>query len=491
MVDARAAARGACCRSSRARLRGRVLVAHNARFDARRAAPGVLARGARLARAARAVHGRAGAPASRRCSAAAGSPRWPTRWASRSRRPTARCPTPRPCARVFCALFKRLCANAATVGEALALLGPQRAARRARGRARRRRRSRVERGPTSARCRRAPASTCSATPTGARSTSASRSACARGRARTSPTRRRVDGAGRARRLRGDGLRARRAAARAPADPRAQAAGQRPRRREPDGHVYLRCRLDIPFPILEVAREPAAGHAVCIGPVRGRAAAAELVEQLNSLFGLRHCGRSAAAPLRTRRAYGQMGRCLSPCLGDLDPNLYRERLEAGARGCSSDARDGGATRCSPTSRRRCARRPRRGSYERAAWLRRRHERLESLLGRLGGVLRAVHSRRAARGRAAPDARRAARRALDRRRPRRRLALRRLAAAAGRRSPRRWAPRSRGSVGAPTSAAGSRRTRSTRCGWSAPTSPRIDVAVLAAVPRTTPAGCGGAP
>src|SRR5918997_8161 len=41
----------------------------------------------------------------------------------------------------------------------------------------------------------------------------------------------------------------------------------------DGYVYLRCRLDIPFPILEVAREPAAGNAVTVGPVRGRAAPA--------------------------------------------------------------------------------------------------------------------------------------------------------------------------------------------------------------------------
>src|SRR5215213_3015275 len=97
------------------------------------------------------------------------------------------------------------------------------------------------------------------------------------------------------------------------------------KRSPDGYVYLRCRLDIAFPILEVALEPAAGHAVTVGPVRGRAAAAELVEQLNSLFGLRHCGRKL--PRKPwPSAYGQMGRCLSPCLGDLDPNLYRERLD---------------------------------------------------------------------------------------------------------------------------------------------------------------------
>ncbi len=76
-------------------------------------------------------------------------------------------------------------------------------------------------------------------------------------------------------------------------------------------------------MLEVAPAPAAGHAVSIGPLRGRRWATELVEQLESLFTLRHCGRRLA--LREHpSAYGQMGRCLSPCLGDLDPNLYRRR-----------------------------------------------------------------------------------------------------------------------------------------------------------------------
>jgi DNA polymerase III subunit epsilon len=157
--------------------------------------------------------------------------------------------------------------------------------------------------------------------------------------------------------------------------------------EPDGYVYLRCRLDIPFPILEVAREPAAGHAVCVGPVRGRAAAAELVEQLNSLFGLRHCGR--ALPRRAHpSAYGQMGRCLSPCLRDLDPNVYRERLDA-ALGLFVGPGDGGAALLARVDAQiaeaSAARR-----YERAAWLSRRRRRLESLLERLGGVLRAIHT-----------------------------------------------------------------------------------------------------
>jgi DNA polymerase III subunit epsilon len=157
------------------------------------------------------------------------------------------------------------------------------------------------------------------------------------------------------------------------------------KKEADGYVYLRCRLDIPFPILEVAREPAAGNAVCVGPLRGRAVAAELVEQLNSLFGLRHCGRGL--PRRDHpSAYGQMGRCLSPCLGDLDPNVYRERLD---RALGLFEVDGGdALLAHVDAQMRAASADRR--YERAAWLRRRRKRLETLLGRLGGVLRAAHA-----------------------------------------------------------------------------------------------------
>src|SRR5215207_5232625 len=153
----------------------------------------------------------------------------------------------------------------------------------------------------------------------------------------------------------------------------------------DGYVYLRCRLDIPFPILEVAHEPAAGHAVCVGPVRGRAAAAELVEQINSLFGLRHCGRGM--PNRQwPSAYGQMGRCLSPCLGDLDPNLYREKLEEALRLFEVDGSAALLAHVDRQIERASAAR----AYERAAWLQRRRKRLDSLLGRLGGALRAAHA-----------------------------------------------------------------------------------------------------
>lgn len=152
--------------------------------------------------------------------------------------------------------------------------------------------------------------------------------------------------------------------------------------------YIRCRLDIPFPILEVSSDPAAGHAVTIGPLRGRRLAHELVEQLDSLFGLRHCGRR----LQLREhpsAYGQMGRCLSPCLGDLDPNLYRRRLDEALR-LFVDATDGRKRLLGHIEKQMRAAAEHQ-LYERAAWLRRRLRRLGVILERLGGALEATHVR----------------------------------------------------------------------------------------------------
>jgi DNA polymerase-3 subunit epsilon len=158
-------------------------------------------------------------------------------------------------------------------------------------------------------------------------------------------------------------------------------------RSDDRLVYIRCQLDIPFPILEVAGDPASGHGVSVGPVRGRRLATELVEQLDSLFGLRHCGRRL--PRREHpSAYGQMGRCLSPCLGDLDPNLYRRRLDEVLRlFLATDVERPLIDHVHAQMRAAAARR----HYERAESLRRRARRLSVILDRLGGVLEASHAR----------------------------------------------------------------------------------------------------
>ena len=156
----------------------------------------------------------------------------------------------------------------------------------------------------------------------------------------------------------------------------------------DPFVYLRCRLDIAYPVLEVAPAPAPGRAVNVGPLRGRRAAIELMEQLNSLFTLRHCGRA----LRLREhpsAYGQMGRCLSPCLNDLDPNLYRSRLDGALALFTGDGDGGAALLTHVESEMQRASEEQR--YERAAWLRRRLRRLRELTSDLEGMLQATHAR----------------------------------------------------------------------------------------------------
>jgi DNA polymerase III subunit epsilon len=160
-----------------------------------------------------------------------------------------------------------------------------------------------------------------------------------------------------------------------------------RMKHDDPYVYLRCRLDIAYPVLEVAPAPAQGRSVTIGPLRGRRAAIELMEQLNSLFTLRHCGRA----LRLREypsAYGQMGRCLSPCLNDLDPNLYRRRLDEALALFTGDGDGGAALLAHVESEMRQASEEQR--YERAAWLRRRLRRLRELTADLAG-LQAIHAR----------------------------------------------------------------------------------------------------
>lgn len=374
-------------------LEGRVLVAHNASFD--RGALERAFRGAGLPWAAPPVLctvalARRFAPLATRRGLVplAGSLGIEVEAAHRA------LPDAETCARIFCALFARLAAHAATVGDAVALLAPRRRGRPAGGCGRRTRGA-------------------------ARLADAAASGIDFAPLPTGPgvyLFRDADGrvlyVGKSRRVRAR-ARSHFAASAPQADWTAQAAlvDARPTGSElgalvlenrlikalrppgnvalkrPDRDVYIRCRLDIAFPILEVAREPAAGRAVNVGPVRGQRTAAELVEQLNSLFGLRRCGRSL--PRRAHpSAYGQMGRCLSPCLGDLDPNAYRERLDAALAPFAGPGDAGPSLLAAMERRMRAAAADRR--FERAAALRRRSERLEVLLGRLGGVLRAVHA-----------------------------------------------------------------------------------------------------
>jgi DNA polymerase-3 subunit epsilon len=155
----------------------------------------------------------------------------------------------------------------------------------------------------------------------------------------------------------------------------------------DRWAYVICRLDVEYPVLEVSPLPASGHAVSVGPVKGKAVAGELADHLTSLYRLRHCGRRMARREHPS-IYGQMGRCCSPCLGDLDPNAYRRQVDKVM--ALFDAPEGAAALLLAELDGRIAEASRLQRYEAAGALLRRRERLEGLLARLDGVLRAVHS-----------------------------------------------------------------------------------------------------
>ena len=288
------------------------------------------------------------------------------------------------CARIFCALFPKLCANASSVGQAVALLGSRRAERtkrRERGR-----RVPAEERPDLSKLPDDPGVYIFRDVRG-RPLYVGKSVSLRTRARSHFC--------------------------APAGwtERAEIVDYRPTNSElgalvlenrlikqwrPTGNrqlkrtdrwTYLRCRLDIPYPVLEVSAEPAPGHAVNVGPLRGRGPAGELADHLTSLFRLRHCGRK----MRRREhpsIYGQMERCCSPCLGDLDPNAYRRQIDR-ALGLF-DGSEAAEVLLLEDLDRRIAEASAARRYEAAAALLRRRERLGALLERLGGVLRAVHA-----------------------------------------------------------------------------------------------------
>jgi DNA polymerase III subunit epsilon len=297
------------------------------------------------------------------------------------------------CARVFCALFARLCANAATIREALAVLRP--------ARPKRLRASSTDGGAArvrGARRRKPDLATLSDDPGVYIVRNAegqvlyvgkSVSVRTRARAHFAPSSEEGAWASQAETVEHEVTSSELGALvlESRLVKRLRPPGNA-RLKHVDSFVYLRCRLDISFPVLEVAPGPAVGRGVSVGPLRGRSLAVELLEQLNSLFGLRHCGRT----LKLRQwpsAYGQMGRCLSPCLNDLDPNLYRRRLDE-ALALFTGRGDGGAALLAHIDgqMREAAAAER---FERAAWLRRRRERLSVLLDRLGGAIAASHAR----------------------------------------------------------------------------------------------------
>ena len=426
-----------CCPSSRALLRGRVLVAHYARFDQRvlrqafaRAAldwpePPVLCTVA----------------LARRLRAAAAPPR--ARRAGRRARDRGRRRPPRAAgrgdlrARVLRAVRAPVRARARRSARRSRCCA--RAAARARARSRAAQAPRATSARTSPRCRRTRASTSSATPTAA-PLYVGKSVCLRTRARahfTTP----ATWTGQAEHVdyQATRVRARRAPARGPADQGAAAARQRARQAH-------RRRLRLPalparHPVPDPRGRARAGRRAtrhASGRCAAAPRAAELVEQLNSLFGLRHCGRAlppapapvrvrpdgplplavpAATSTRTSTASGSTRRCeLFVAEPRRRRRAARPRRRADARGVGGAALRArrlaaappraARARCSAASAACCARptrargscsrrtRPTRGALRRVLDRRRPRASTGAALPERPGRARAAHGRRAA-------------------------------------------------------------------------------------------------
>ena len=126
----------------------------------------------------------------------------------------------------------------------------------------------------------------------------------------------------------------------------------------DKWVYVRCRLDVEYPILEVSPEPASGRALSIGPLRGR----KLATRAGRPSRPRSSGCATAAGCCTGasipRSTARWAAAARPAWAIWTPTPTAAR-STWRWGCSSipTAR---ATRCWASSSGGCARRPRRGA-----------------------------------------------------------------------------------------------------------------------------------
>jgi len=92
-------------------------------------------------------------------------------------------------------------------------------------------------------------------------------------------------------------------------------------RDDKSYPYLKLTTGEPYPCLAVVREEKDGTSRYFGPYTDVGSLREMVRLLNSIFPLRTCKhlRIRERPCLNR----DLGRCLGPCTGSVDPNEYRE------------------------------------------------------------------------------------------------------------------------------------------------------------------------
>ena len=95
-------------------------------------------------------------------------------------------------------------------------------------------------------------------------------------------------------------------------------------RNAEQYVYVKVDISNPWPRVTTCRDRANDGALYFGPFKSSSRARDAVELVNDVLPLRTCRRSFA----DKRSYGspclelELRRCLGPCVGRADPEIYR-------------------------------------------------------------------------------------------------------------------------------------------------------------------------
>ncbi len=100
-------------------------------------------------------------------------------------------------------------------------------------------------------------------------------------------------------------------------------------RKDENHPYLRIDRKVSFPKIEITTENRRDDALYIGPFYKSMDIEQALGFVNKHYGLRTCNKKLDGTKVDRRPclYFSLGQCMGVCRGDVDPDVYRERLES--------------------------------------------------------------------------------------------------------------------------------------------------------------------
>ena len=111
-----------------------------------------------------------------------------------------------------------------------------------------------------------------------------------------------------------------------------------RLRDDKSYVFLRLRMDHPYPWLERVRRPKADGSPLFGPFPNGLAARETSRVLHAVFPLRTCSNNKFAHRQRPCLDHQIGKCPAPCTGLISQEAYRTLAEGAKRFLGGERRD---------------------------------------------------------------------------------------------------------------------------------------------------------